>query len=388
MKQFRRFGKLLLVAVLIVTMLALTACGASKDEAADANGRVGDLSWDYKKETHTLTVHANGNLGINDAENASAVPWYAVRDSVQKVVVEEGVTSIGNYAFYYMPALTEVVIPESVTRIGKCAFAFCASLKSVVVPKGVTIIEESAFEACSSLTAVRIRNCATLGARAFALCRSLEKAYIFGDVNAFGKWTFKDCSKLSELAVYEGVKAKAHDPAAFEGSSMTADKITGTASVDGISSITVSYLYADGSQALAPRTGWGEYGTGYHFLSQPIGEEESIREGFEADRLNVTGLYGAANGTTTVYFTNPNAPADPGTSDNPNTTDTPSTPTESDKPAEEPKQATWVTILSITIMVVVLIAIGVGAFLLIRSDKKGNSQTVRKNQNSDKKNKK
>jgi len=66
--------------------------------------------------------------------------------SLRSMVIPDGVTAIGAWAFQECSGLTSVVIPDSVTRIGMGAFIYCASLASVIVPDGVTEIDVNAFK--------------------------------------------------------------------------------------------------------------------------------------------------------------------------------------------------------------------------------------------------
>ena len=88
--------------------------------------------------------------------SSTTMPWSALRESVKSVVIEDGITTIGNYAFYNCSALKSVTIPNSVTSIGTYAFYNCASLTSVTIPNGVTSIGSYTFYSCSSLTSVTI----------------------------------------------------------------------------------------------------------------------------------------------------------------------------------------------------------------------------------------
>lgn len=72
-----------------------------------------------------------------------------------EVVIPEGVTSIGDYAFIGCSSLTEVVIPERVTSIGDYAFADCSSLSGMTLPKGLISIGYEAFCGCSGLEYIK-----------------------------------------------------------------------------------------------------------------------------------------------------------------------------------------------------------------------------------------
>ena len=118
----------------------------------------------------TLTISGNGKM--KDWRNSSDVAWYG-NWKIKNVIINNGVTSIGNYAFYMCPSLN-ITIPNSVTSIGKSAFSYCSDLISITIPNSVTSIGNYAFEYCSNLTSITIPNNVTsIGNRAFGSCRSL-----------------------------------------------------------------------------------------------------------------------------------------------------------------------------------------------------------------------
>ena len=113
------------------------------------------------------------------------------------VVIPEGVTSIGNDAFWGCSSLTSVVIPDGVTSIGNDAFWGCSSLTSIVIPESVTSINDRAFEGCKSLASVVIpKGVTSIGDLAFCNCSSLTSVVIPASVTSIGNWTFEGCCGL------------------------------------------------------------------------------------------------------------------------------------------------------------------------------------------------
>ena len=126
--------------------------------------------------------------------------------SLTSVVIPEGVTSINDGAFYKCSSLTSIVIPEGVTYIGREAFRYCSSLTSVVIPEGVTSIGASAFCYCSSLASVVIPESVTsIGTGAFSSCSSLTSIVIPESVTSIGDWAFNCCKRLTSVVIPEGV---------------------------------------------------------------------------------------------------------------------------------------------------------------------------------------
>ena len=120
----------------------------------ETSGSCGEnVSWYFDEATQTLTISGTGEMK-NYA--ATGTPWYGHRSVINTVVIEEGVTTIGNSAFLGCGSLTSVTIPNGVTSIGNYAFRECTQLPSVTIPASVTSIGSSAFWVCSSLTSVHI----------------------------------------------------------------------------------------------------------------------------------------------------------------------------------------------------------------------------------------
>ena len=112
------------------------------------------------KGTVTWTLDAGGLLTIRGKgemagySSYSAAPWSG--EDVRNVVIEEGVTSVGAYAFYNRGTLESVKLPESLTAIGAYAFRGCAALPSADIPQAVTSLGYNAFMECGSLKKARV----------------------------------------------------------------------------------------------------------------------------------------------------------------------------------------------------------------------------------------
>ena len=160
-------------------MLALL-CLTVSSAWADNGGECGtNLTWSYVESTHTLTISGTGAMADFDYQET---PWYGYTTDITNIVIEDGVTSIGEYAFAECENLTTINIPNSVTTIGENAFSYCDGLTTVTIPNNVTTIGESAFYGCIYLKTVTIGSGVTsIGESAFESCNSLTEITVSGE---------------------------------------------------------------------------------------------------------------------------------------------------------------------------------------------------------------
>ena len=173
------------------------------DVSANGDGSV-IAKWTLSDKT--LTISGAGEM--KDWDNDSVESWHNTQytNAIEKVIIEEGVTRIGWYAFGGFSSLESIVIPESVTSLGNLAFEGCSSLISINIPEGVTSIGGYAFSGCSSLTSIDIPEGVTrIGDYAFEGCSSLISINIPEGVTSIGEYAFDRCSSLTSINIPEGV---------------------------------------------------------------------------------------------------------------------------------------------------------------------------------------
>ena len=162
-----------------------------------------NLTWNLNAETGVLTISGTGTMTDYVWDPA---PWRSYTSIIKTVIINDGVTSIGESAFSYCSSLTSVTIGESVTSIGSSAFEYCSSLSSITIPNSVTSIGDWAFSDCSSLTSVTIPNSVTsIGDWAFYECSSLTSVTIPNSVTSIGEYTFCGCSSLTSITIPNSV---------------------------------------------------------------------------------------------------------------------------------------------------------------------------------------
>ena len=202
MKTISQFGGVLLALFLCLFLLPVPA------GAEDGGEEIGDsnVSWSLD-DNGTLTISGTGNMP--DYDNFTDWPWYTQRGNIREVIIEDEVTSIGNYAFYYCSSLAAVSFngQDTLKTIGNNAFSLCESLSSIKIPASVSSIGDSAFQNCTNLKEVTFAEGSqlkTIGDWAFAWCENLSSIEIPASVTSIKQYAFKLCSVLKTVTFAEG----------------------------------------------------------------------------------------------------------------------------------------------------------------------------------------
>ena len=367
-------NKILKLSILIILAITLTlsfvSCGSGENIADDASGSWEGISWEYKKEGQTLTLTGTGDM--KNASSADKIGWAQIRSSVKKVILSDTLTSIGDYAFYGMTSLESIKLSQNIKSIGKYAFSFCSSLANISLPDGISSIGESAFEGCSALTMVKVPSTVTyLGNRVFAFCRQLKTVILSCQLeNGVGSWSFKECEALSAVCATEST-AFAKD--AFEDAAIDTTKVK-TLIADKVT-INVYYKDTDGNtikEARAPET--KTVGDSYSVVAAAI-------EGYTVDGAeSYTGIVlGDKEAYDFTFKYKKNAVVQAPEKPEETTPDNSST--------SKDNGVSVGTVIALCIFGVVILGVCIGAFMLIRADKKQkkSSTTVRNKTKNQKK---
>ena len=190
----------------------------------------------------TLTISGTGAMPDFDFPKGNLAPWwnyealgmltsfgsFKLEGELKKVVIKDGVTNVGSYALFFLPAATQVTLPESVTSIGRYGIAMCSKLTGMSIPKGVTEIGDfglagdgltavtlpdglqslgrGAFDACTSLTNTTLPAAITaVPGKCFANCTKLLNVKYAGTVTAIGERAFESCRALTAAPIPETV---------------------------------------------------------------------------------------------------------------------------------------------------------------------------------------
>ncbi len=173
-------------------------------------GKCGDnVTWSVDTDG-VLTISGEGRMW-NSNGFAHWNPYM-----VKSVIIEDGVTNIGDKAFYGCGALTSIEFPDSVTSIGKCAFQYCTSLTSLEFPDTVKRVESVAFADCASLTTVDLGDGVTrVSGYAFEDCNSIVSFKFSSNMEGIGAFFTNYTSDYRSLATIEIPQGVTHIQGSF-----------------------------------------------------------------------------------------------------------------------------------------------------------------------------
>lgn len=237
MKKVRRAFALLLSAALLLGILEPAAIAAGPVTGANLqttiqtprsiepqSGTCGDnTTWSISAEG-VLTISGTGAIGDYTENDA---PWQSLRADITAIVIEKGITRIGNYAFHDCWVATSAVLPEGLVEIGENAFRSCGALEEIDLPPELTTIGIGAFYYTSALTSITIPGSVEtfldafndsgletvtiengvdeVDSYAFCNCYHLKSVTLPDSIQSIGNYAFSGCQQLEELDLPDGI---------------------------------------------------------------------------------------------------------------------------------------------------------------------------------------
>ena len=186
---------------IIALVLAMLMCAALLSPVGvQAAGNSGSCSatvkWKFDPETGTLTISGTGKM---PDFGWYSQPYNSLMSSIKAVVVEDGITHIGDYAFV-RSAAASITLPDSVTSIGTFAFSDCP-IKSIQLPPNVTEIESYVFSDTPLESIVLHEGIVSIANNAFSDCTSLKSITIPATLESIGHWAFEYCDALEAVNI-------------------------------------------------------------------------------------------------------------------------------------------------------------------------------------------
>lgn len=192
----------------LVLTIFILICSIPSVSAFSLGGSSGDCTWEL--DGTTLVISGNGAMSNFDRVSA---PW---GKEITEVVIQNGVTTIGQYAFADCKKLVSVSLPESLQIIRENAFDGCISLNKVTIPNSVKEVKASAFFGCTSLEVLVLPNSiSTVAEYAFYNCASLKSVVLGSGITSVGYKGFYGCIALTDIFISQ--KTKSVSISAFDG---------------------------------------------------------------------------------------------------------------------------------------------------------------------------
>ena len=168
-------------------------------------GTCGDnATWSYSDGV--LTISGTGKIA--DYSSREERPWNNYASSIHTVIVESGITHIGQYCFEGFSSLSSVSLPDSVTYMAYRAFADCDNLQSILLPSSLTSLGGACFCDCSGMESIEIPDSVTfVGYFTFYACDSLRSVKLSTGLDKLSYGMFGNCPQLESIVIPDGVKS-------------------------------------------------------------------------------------------------------------------------------------------------------------------------------------
>ena len=206
MRMKKRIFSFVLAVLMIASLLPAAALAADfvASGTCGAEGDGSNLTWTLDSDG-LLTISGTGAMKDFTSDESFMIfpetPWNQHTKDIHKVVVSDGVTTIGNCAFLACSA-ESILLPDSVERIGDKAFGF-TSINEIIIPEGVKSIGEYVFSNCNLANVTLPNSLESIGEFAFFCCMSLQQLLIPANVSSIGMLAFEGCISLQEILVDE-----------------------------------------------------------------------------------------------------------------------------------------------------------------------------------------
>ena len=166
-----------------------------------------NLTWNYDFTTEVLTISGQGDMGDFESTNR---PWERFKKIAKKIVINDGIITVGEYAFEDFTKVTDVTISNDVIAIRYRAFCFCSNITEIIIPDSVKTIDDYAFRFCSKLETIIIPDSViSIGNQAFSRCKSLTSIEIPDSVTSIGGSAFANCTSLVSIENIDDIETRA-----------------------------------------------------------------------------------------------------------------------------------------------------------------------------------
>ena len=196
----------IVLCISMFAVLAIAGCLILANESPESyaetvtEGKCGDdVKWEYDESTHILTISGTGDMYNLSGEEK----WGG--NTVEHVVIENGVTSVGQNAFSSMKQLKTVNLPETVSKINGSAFCNCTSLTYVNLPYNLSEIGPNSFAYCSIKSIDIPSKVDKIGEYAFRECSSMKSATFNEGLTEIGEFAFENCTSITEANIPSSV---------------------------------------------------------------------------------------------------------------------------------------------------------------------------------------